>query len=49
MIKVIVKKLVAKYGMKGLIVKIGDYAVTQTKSKDDDKIWKEVKKVLEKF
>ena len=41
--------MIKKYGMKKLLLMIGDYAVKATKSKDDDKIWAKVKSVLNKF
>jgi hypothetical protein len=47
MFKRIIKRLVKKYGMKKLILMVGDYAVGATKSKDDDVIWEEVKALLE--
>ena len=49
MIKLVLKKLLKKHGSVGLFVIIGDFIVKQTKSKQDDKMWKEVKKVLKKF
>ena len=49
MIKIILKKLLKKHGSVGLFVLVGDFVVKQTKSKQDDKMWKEVKKVLHKF
>mgnify|MGYP001315550666 CR=1 FL=1 len=49
MLKRIVQRLVRKHGVKGLLLKIGDYAVKQTKSKEDDQLWAEVKQVLDKF
>ena len=49
MFKLIIKKLIKKHGMKGLLIKVGDFAVKATKSKEDDKVWSEVKKVLAKF
>ena len=45
----LVKKLIKKHGMKGLLVMVGDFAVKSTNSKEDDKVWAEVKKVLNKF
>ena len=48
MLKMIIAKMIAKYGMKGLLVKIGDIAVKVTKSKKDDEVWTKVKKVLDK-
>ena len=48
-IKAFVSKLVKKHGLKGLICLVGDHAVKITKSKEDDKIWAEVKKFIEKL
>ena len=42
----IIKKLVKKHGIKGLLIIVGDNAVKFTKSKEDDKIWKQVKKAI---
>jgi|TARA_R100000789_G_C2988945_1_gene145576 hypothetical protein len=39
--------MVKKHGMVGLLLIIGDYTVGATKSKKDDKIWEEVKMLLE--
>ena len=47
MLKMVLKKAVKKHGLKGLLIKVGDIAVKITKSKDDDKAWAKVKKVLE--
>jgi hypothetical protein len=41
--------MVRKHGMVGLLMMIGDYAVKATKSKEDDKVWEEVKALLETF
>ena len=46
MLKVVIGKLVKKYGFKNLLIKIGDLAVSITKSKKDDEAWAKVKKVL---
>ena len=43
----LVAKLVAKYGLIPLIMKVGDIAVKTTKSKKDDKNWAKIKKVME--
>ena len=40
-------KQVKKHGLKGILIKVGDLAVKVTKSKDDDKVWAKVKKVLD--
>tara|TARA_Y100000310_G_C20675043_1_gene812532 strand:+ start:468 stop:617 length:150 start_codon:yes stop_codon:yes gene_type:complete len=49
MIKIFIRRLIKKHGMKKLLMIVGDYAVKSTKSRKDDKIWAEVKKVLGKF
>tara|TARA_Y100000310_G_scaffold81045_1_gene77678 strand:+ start:589 stop:771 length:183 start_codon:yes stop_codon:yes gene_type:complete len=49
MIKVILNKLLKKHGSVGLFILVGDFIVKKTKSKQDDKMWKEVKKVLKNF
>ena len=49
MLKILVKKLVRKIGMVNLLLLIGDTAVKATKSKKDDKVWNEVKSMLENF
>ena len=47
MLKIAIKKFVKLLGVKGLLLKVGDIAVSATKSDKDDKIWAKVKKVLE--
>jgi hypothetical protein len=49
MLKVLVGKFVAKHGIIALLLKVGGWAVKATKSKDDDKVWEKVKKVLKEF
>ena len=49
MLKKLVQRLVKKHGMKALLMMIGDYAVKGTKTKEDDKIWEQVKELLETF
>ena len=49
MIKIILNRLLKKHGSVGLFVIVGDFIVGKTKSKQDDKMWNEVKKVLQKF
>mgnify|MGYP003152569778 FL=1 len=46
MLKLLIKKLIKKHGMKGLLLIVGDYAVKATKSKEDDKVWAKVKKLV---
>jgi hypothetical protein len=46
MLKIVIGKLVKKHGLKNLLMKIGDLAVSITKSKKDDEAWAKVKKVL---
>ena len=47
MLKVLVGKFVAKHGIVPLLLKVGNWAVKATKTKDDDKVWEKVKEVLE--
>ena len=49
MLKVVIGKLVKKHGLKNLLIKIGDLAVSITKSKKDDEAWAKAKKFLEKL
>ena len=49
MLKVLLAKAIKKHGLKALLIKVGDVAVKATKSKDDDKVWAEAKKVLNKL
>ena len=44
MLKKLVKSLVRKHGMKGLLVKIGDWAVKSSPNKQDDEVWNNVVK-----
>ena len=44
MLKRLVKSLVKKHGMKGLLVKIGDWAVKNSHNKKDDEVWNDVVK-----
>ena len=46
MLKLLIGKFVAKHGLVPLLLKVGGWAVKATKSKKDDKVWEEVKKVL---
>ena len=47
MLKLLIGKFVAKHGLIPLLLKAGDIAVKVTKSKEDDKAWAKVKKILE--
>ena len=47
MLKRVIRKMVKKHGMVGLLLMIGDYAVVATKSKKYDEICEEVKTLLE--
>jgi|TARA_R100001143_G_C3259784_1_gene87254 hypothetical protein len=49
MLKKIISRLVRKHGMVGILLLIGDIAVKQTKTKEDDKVWAKVKELLETF
>tara|TARA_Y100000310_G_C20360520_1_gene658756 strand:+ start:394 stop:543 length:150 start_codon:yes stop_codon:yes gene_type:complete len=46
MFKILLAKAVKKHGLKGILFKVGDLAVKVTKTKEDDKAWAKVKKVL---
>ena len=47
MLKILLKKYVKKHGLRAILIKVGDIAVKITKSKNDDKAWAKVKKVIE--
>tara|TARA_R100001086_G_scaffold31580_1_gene14307 strand:+ start:26 stop:175 length:150 start_codon:yes stop_codon:yes gene_type:complete len=49
MLKILLAKAVKKHGLKAILIKVGDIAVKITKSKKDDKVWAEVKKVINKL
>ena len=49
MIKILLSRFLMKHGSVCLLIIVGDFIVKRTKSKDDDKMWAEVKKVLKKF
>ena len=49
MLKIVISKLIKKHGLKGLLLKIGDVAVSITKSKKDDVAWAKAKKFLEEL
>ena len=46
MLKILLKKYVKKHGLKKILIKVGDIAVKVTKTKDDDKAWAKIKKVI---
>ena len=46
MLKLLVRKFVAKHGIIPLLLKVGGWAVKATKSKKDDEVWEKVKEVL---
>ena len=46
MLKLLIGKFVAKHGLIPLLLKVGNLAVKATKTKKDDKVWEEIKKVL---
>ena len=46
MLKILISKFVKKHGLKAILLKVGDVAVKITKSKEDDKAWAKVKKVV---
>jgi len=49
MLKIVIRRLVKKHGLKKLLLKIGDLAVKITKSKKDDVAWAKAKKFLEQL
>ena len=49
MLSIVIKKLLKKYELKSLLIKIGDIAVGITKSKKDDEAWDKAKKFLKKL
>ena len=46
MFKILIAKAIKKHGLKAILIKVGDIAVKVTKSKEDDKAWAKVKKVV---
>ena len=46
MLKMLLAKAVAKHGLKGILIKVGDVAVKVTKTKKDDEAWAKVKEVI---
>ena len=49
MLKALLAKAINKHGVTAILIKVGDLAVKATKSKKDDKVWADVKKVLDKL
>ena len=49
MFKALIKKLVKKHGIKGIIILVGDIATKVTPNKVDDKLWAKIKKEIEKL
>ena len=47
MFKALLAKAVKKHGLVGILIKVGDVAVKVTKTKEDDKAWAKIKKVIE--
>ena len=46
MLKMLIGKFVAKHGLIPFLMKVGDIAVKVTKTKEDDKKWAKIKKVI---
>ena len=46
MLKILLKKYIKKHGLKKILIKVGDIAVKATKTKDDDRAWAKIKKVI---
>ena len=49
MLKIVIGKLVKKHVLKNLLLKIGDLAVSITKSKKDDVAWAKAKTFLKEL
>ena len=47
MLKLLLAKAVKKHGLKAILIKVGDIAVKVTKSKNDDKAWVKIRKLIE--
>ena len=47
MLKILLAKAVKKHGLKAILIKAGDIAVKVTKTKEDDRAWAKIKKVIE--
>ena len=45
----LIKNYLKKNGFKGLLLKVGDLAVGITRNTTDDKVWKELKKVIKEL
>ena len=46
MLKLLISRAIKKYGLRRLLILIGDVAVKATKSKKDDVLWSKIKKLL---
>ena len=46
MFKALLAKAVAKHGLKGILIKVGDVAVKVTKTKKDDEAWAKIKEAI---
>ena len=46
MLKILIAKAIKKHGLKAILLKVGDIAVKTTKTKKDDEVWANFKKVL---
>ena len=46
MLKMLLAKAVAKHGLKGILIKVGDVAVKVTKTKKDDEAWAKIKEAI---
>ena len=47
MLKLLLKKYIKKHGLRAILIKVGDIAVKITKSKNDDKVWVKIRKLIE--
>ena len=46
MLKLAIRKFVKKHGLRSILLKVGDIAVSVTKSKKDDEAWAKIKKLI---
>tara|TARA_Y100001963_G_C6584770_1_gene355171 strand:+ start:422 stop:592 length:171 start_codon:yes stop_codon:yes gene_type:complete len=44
----ILNKLLKKHGSIGLLTLVGDFIVSKTKTKKDDELWNDIKKLIQK-
>ena len=47
--QMVLGSLLKKHGSVGLLVMVGDFIVSKTKTKKYDELWDEIKKVIQKY